>query len=389
MFGPQEPLAFGWEELARMVRALLGICLLLAFAAPARAEGVLGLNQVWSRLADINGELGSVESAELSPDSRFVVTGTKFDYSVRMFRTVDGAQIWERTLPQEIERVAWTRDGRFVVSVSEDAVMRVMRAEDGEVVHVFAHENGIDGLSVSPDGHLLATGQERIRGVGVIRVFNTRDWSVARQIDHPGTVNGVHFSADSGMLAAIGDFDARVYRVADWSVAQQWSLPRSNPLFEDGDAHIYISTRFNPDGTILAVGASHGFVYLYDVASGALLRRFNKTGQKTEIVEWTGDGRHLLVAGHGATIDFFATSQLLDPTIRNDSLPFALRAPVSDSMEYLDFNDQGTLLVSAHQDGTVQLWTFMSDNPRINEERHRMVRRAQDEAAREAGRSVE
>lgn len=371
-----------------MLRAIIVIGSSLFFASGADAGGTLALNQVWSRMADLNGELGSVESAEFASDSRFIATGSKFDNTVRIFRTSDGHQLWERTLPQEIERVAWTRDGRHVVSVSEDALMRVFDVSTGEVVFTFQHDNGIDGLSVSHDGKYLVTGQERVRGVGLVRVFSTADWRLLKSIEHPGTVNGIDFSSDDAHLAVIGDYDARIYRVSNWSVRHQWTLARGDSFF-GADPHIYISARFSADDAVLAVGASHGFVYLYDAASAKLIRRLNKTGQKTEIVEWTKDGRFLLVAGHGDSIDFYDVSKLLDAKIQNDSVPFALRAKVSDSMEYLDFNSSGAMLVSAHQDGTVQLWTYMSDDPNTNERRHREVRRAQDEAAKAAGRFVE
>ncbi|MEM7768359.1 MAG: WD40 repeat domain-containing protein [Pseudomonadota bacterium] len=87
-----------------MIRTLLITFLLALAAVPAFAGGEAGLNQVWSRMADINGEPGSVESAEFSPDSRYIVTGTKFDNTVRVFRTSDGHHLWEREVPQEIER---------------------------------------------------------------------------------------------------------------------------------------------------------------------------------------------------------------------------------------------------------------------------------------------
>ena len=72
----------------------------------------LALNPVWSRIADIYGEAGSIESAEFSRNSRYIVTGSKFDNTVIMWRTSDGFEVWRQTLPQEIERVAWSPDGK-------------------------------------------------------------------------------------------------------------------------------------------------------------------------------------------------------------------------------------------------------------------------------------
>ncbi len=352
----------------------------LTLSCAVEAGGKLGLNQVWSRLADINGEYGSVESAEFSPDSQYIVTGTKFDNSVRIFRTVDGRQMWARHVPQEIERVAWTRDGAHVASVSEDGLLRVFNAESADIVFQYQHENGIDGLTVSHDGRYLVTGRERVDGKGVSRVFDTSNWQLVKELEHPGTVNELDFSSDDTYLAAVGDYSARIWRVNRWRLHKEVTLPEAR--LPDGRRHIYINTRFSPDDKILAVGATHGFVYLIDVKSGKKLRVFNKTGQKTETVEWTKDGRHLLVAGHGESIDFFRVEQLLDSEIGNDAIPYALRAPVSDALEYMDFNSSGALLTTAHQDGTVQLWTYMSDDTQINERGHRRVRKMQDEAKR-------
>ena len=54
---------------------------------------------------------------------------------------------------------------------------------------------------------------------------------------------------------------------------------------------------------------------------------------------------------------------------------------MTDNLEYMDFNATGTLFTSAHQDGTVQLWTFMSDDPTINSRRHEAIKKQQQRAA--------
>ncbi|MEE4538218.1 MAG: PQQ-binding-like beta-propeller repeat protein, partial [Erythrobacter sp.] len=367
---------------------------LLAFTAPAAlaGDGTLALNHVWSSLADVNGELGSVESAEFDPASTRIVTGTKFDNTVRVFRVTDGTQIWSRTVPQEIERVAWTRDGARVMSVSEDGLMRVFDAETGEVLARHQHDNGIDGLTVSHDGRFVVSGQERVDGEGVLRVFDGQGDNLLAALPFPGTVNEVDFSSDDTMLAAVGDHTARIYEVrgddpGQWPVRHEWTLPKDAGPYKDD--LIYINTKFSPAGDMLAVGAAYGYVYLYDTRSGTLLRAMQKSAEKTETVAWTSEGKHLLVAGNGMSIDVFRTEDILNEDYENsEQIPLALRVPVTDALEYMDFNEMGTLLTTAHQDGTVQLWTFMSDDPTINERQHRKVRREQDEQARRDGRYV-
>ena len=371
--------------------ALASAAALMVAPAHAQTGDGVGLDRVWSRLADVNGELGSVESAEFSPDAARIVTGTKFDNTVRVFRTADGAQLWTRTVPQEIERVAWTSDGARVASVSEDGLMRVFDAETGAVVARHRHDNGIDGLAASPDGRFLVSGQERVEDVGIVRVFDGRGERLLARYDFPGTVNEVTFTRDGRRMAAVGDHAARIYEVEDdpeaWRVIHEFALP--NPAGPYGDGLIYINAGFSPDGRMLAAGAAHGFVQVYDTEGGERLRTLRAGAEKTETVAWSADGAHLLVAGNGLTIDVFATDAIRDDALDDDQVTPLLRVPVTDALEYMDFNDQGTLLTTAHQDGTVQLWTYRSGDPTLNGRQHRKVRAEQDAAARAAGRYVE
>ncbi len=348
-------------------------------ATSAEAGGELGMTHVWSRLADINGELGSVESTEFSPDSQYIVTGTKFDNTVRVFRTSDGAQMWVTEVPQEIERVAWTMDGKFVVSVSEDYMMRVIDAKTGEIVREIEHKSGIDGLAASHNGEYMVSGEERRDGAGAANVYRTSDWSLAYSVNHGDTVNEIDFTSDDKYFVTSGHPYVKIWNTQNGRLVRTLNIIDTN---NPDTSSNFINVNISPDDKYIAAGATEGFVYIYELKTGKLLRRLNKSGQKLETVAWTPDGRYLGLAGHGKSVDFFATKHLLNDEIGNDGVPYALRVPVSDSLEYMEFNDAGTLFSTAHQDGTVQLWVFMSDDPLINTRRHEEVKRIQAEAAR-------
>lgn len=107
----------------------------------------LRLEPVWARVADALGEPGSVESVEFSPNGRYIVSGTKFDNSVIMWRTSDGAELWRKYTKEEIERVGWSGDGQYVAAGSEDYLVTVYDAVTGEIVKQLEHGRGIDGLT--------------------------------------------------------------------------------------------------------------------------------------------------------------------------------------------------------------------------------------------------
>ncbi|MEM9587761.1 MAG: PQQ-binding-like beta-propeller repeat protein [Planctomycetota bacterium] len=341
------------------------------------------LNRVWSRMADISGEFGSVESAEFSPDSGRIVTGTKYDNTVRVWRTEDGAMLWKTELPAEIERVAWTADGKTVVSVSEDQYLRVIDASNGEVVREIKHGNGMDSLALSPDGRIMAVGEE-LRGgqtgaaveVPVI-LYDTQTWQEIRRVDQTDTANEIDFTPDGKRFVVVG---AGHFRLWDTETGKQLHHQK---VFADGENRNlarFICTKISPDGKYIAVGSNRGDIYFFDAQTGRYIRRLNKTGDKLETVEWTKDGQYVLSAGKANVIDFIATKHAVDTRLNNGSVPIAMRIKMTDQLEYMHFNKTGALLTTAHQDGTVQLWTYMSDNPGVNQFKHRALSAKQEAA---------
>lgn len=185
----------------------------------------LRFEPVWSRVADALGEPGSVESAEFSPNGRFIVSGTKYDNSVIMWRTSDGAEIWRAYTEQEVERVGWSADGKYVAAGSEDYLVTVYDAESGEVFKIIEHTQGIDGLTWSNTGSLLVAGEERTELAdgtiqGFIRVFDMPSGNEIQTIDFGNTVNELFFSKDDKYLIAVGHGAVKIYNVADWSLVQ-------------------------------------------------------------------------------------------------------------------------------------------------------------------------
>lgn len=183
----------------------IGAGLILSlFASLSNAQQLdyqLRLEPVWSRVADALGEVGSVESAEFSPDGKHIVSGTKYNNSVIMWRTSDGTELWRQYTSQEVERVGWSADGKYVASASEDFLVTVYEAKTGKIIKTLRHTQGIDGLTWSNKGSLLATGEEGAeQGLGppkgVIRIFSMPAGNEIKVLDFGSTTNELFFSSD-------------------------------------------------------------------------------------------------------------------------------------------------------------------------------------------------
>ncbi len=331
----------------------------------------LRLEPVWSRVADALGEWGSVESAEFSKDGKFIVSGTKFDNSVIMWRTSDGAELWRRYVAQEVERVGFSSDGKYVASCSEDFLVTVFDAASGEKIQEIKHNNGIDGLTWSNNGLLLVSGEEEVKRDGgrkeaFIRVFQMPGGKEIKTIDFEGTVNEVFFSADDEMLLAAGHGSVRIYNTSGWSLIK---------TFEADEYRKFISGVISPDSKHIFASDNDGDMYFWEISSGKLLKKLNHTGKKVETVSWHPSGDYVAFAGHDSYIRIYRITDVLK--YDNDRIPIAHRVWASDNAEYIDFNDDGSFLVSAHQNGLIKLWVWMGEDPGLNERLHQEVKKKQ------------
>jgi WD40 repeat protein len=364
------------------MKQLLVLFVALFFAPMVHSQSMLDyqlrLEPVWARVADALGEAGSVESVEFSPDGKLLVSGTKYDNSVIMWRTSDGTELWRQYAAQEVERVGFSADGRFVAACSEDYLVTIYNASNGEVHKVLKMGRAVDGLTWSHQGNMLAVGEEKTTGTdesvqGWIRVFDAGSGKEVAAMNFGNTVNELFFTKDDEYLLAVGHGAVKVYAVADWSLQQTLATEHFT---------IFTSGVFSPDGQyVLAVGqggTSRGNVHLWDWKQGKLIRFFNHTGKKIESVSWHPGGAYIAHAGHDPYIYVYRVADILK--FSDDHIPVAHKTWAGDHAEYLDFNADGSFLSSAHQNGLIKLWAWMGENSDLNAQRHQWISSQQKDA---------
>ncbi len=89
------------------------------------------------------------------------------------------------------------------------------------------------------------------------------------------------------------------------------------------------------------------------------MKHFNHTGKKIESVTWHPNGRYIAHAGHDPYIYIYRVADIF--RYGNDAIPVAHKAWAGDHAEYIDFNADGSFLVSAHQNGLIKLWVWMGE----------------------------
>jgi WD40 repeat protein len=334
-----------------------GVAGLAGAQAPAPTQGVPFLRPVWSRVADLNGELGSVECAEFSADGRLIATATKYSNDISVWRVADGSLVWSTKAEQEVERVAFSPDGSMLAAGGEDDLLRLFVPSDGKLIRTLPHGSGIDSLRWSHDGSLLATGEES----GTVRLWSMPAGKQLKEGKINGAINELDFTADGKLLLVVGDRSgARLFNTADMSVARI--------LQREGKATT-IAGRISPDGRFAAVGGHDGIIDVWRLADGEWVRRLNYTGRKIETLTFSPDGGYLLYAGHDPHI---RAIRLSDWTLVHESMPV-------DNAEYVTFSRNGSFVASAHQDGLVRLWVWMRGDAELNKRLHTELMKRQEE----------
>jgi WD40 repeat protein len=188
--------------------------------------------------AQVTRHDGSVNDVTVSKDGRIVVS-VGSDGMLRMVNTENLQMIGAPMLAVGGETVELGPDGRLLVWGGSDGAIRFWEIRDTPLVgHVGANAAGVVALAYSPTGELLASGD-----LNEIRLWDT---STREELGQPvGSFNGaLDFSPDGRILAFTSDKSVSL-----------WDVQEGRPFADDLSfvSQGFDDLEFSPDGQLLAV----------------------------------------------------------------------------------------------------------------------------------------
>ncbi len=233
--------------------------------------------------------------------------------------------------------MAYSPNSRYLALARHDGVVQVWDATRGQLRHSLkGHKGPAWQVGFSPDSQTLASGGSD----GSVRLWDADSGKALQEFaGHPVAVKGVAFRGDGrSVVAACEDGTVKVW---DRDTGQETFSFRGELL-----AYPY-SAWFSPDARRLAWSCMDGVIKIWDTTTGRLEIDQQSNTHQCRAVAFSPDGTRIALAG------FDGTLRLLDASTGREMLTiFAHPSLVADAA----FSPDGNKLASASYDHTVRIW---------------------------------
>ncbi|KAJ6501235.1 WD40-repeat-containing domain protein [Mycena vitilis] len=315
---------------------------------PRLVKATKGQMEQWpATVAVLEGHTDEVQSVAFSSDGKHIVSGSS-DRSVRIWDAESGEQLGG---PLEghtsgVQSVAFSPDGKHIVSGSSDRSVRIWDAESEEQLGgpLEGHTDWVRSVAFSPDGkHIVSGSDDRS-----VRIWDAESGEhLGGPLErHTDRVMSVAFSSDGKHIVS-GSSDRSV-RMWDAESGEQLGHPL------EGHTSGVQSVAFSPDGKHIVSGSSDRSVRIWDAESGEQLGHpLEGHTSGVQSVAFSPDGKHIVSGSSDKSVRIWDAES-------GEQLGGPLEGHTDEVMS-VAFSSDGKHIVSGSIDRSVRIWDAESE----------------------------
>jgi dipeptidyl aminopeptidase/acylaminoacyl peptidase len=306
----------------------------------------------------------------------------------RELRTLKGYGYTSR-----IMSVKYSPDGRRLLSLSQDGIIRIWDAENGrELQTLKGHTEGVCSVAYSPDGcKIMGVANRRL---DMFRVWDAESGGILRKFGGLDTVGRVAYSPDGRRASNYYASKLKIWDVESGRKLQTVKLEfhrypllvyspdgrrlvcdfiildaENGRVLHDIDGEV-TSVAYSPDGRKLVSGAGDGTIKIWDAESGYELRtldkghRMNEKEYHREYIDvsfaYSPDGRRIASWSHGFIADLdrrheINTVRIFDAETGRELL--SLSGKSAEAVYSMTYSPDGRRLAITSYDNTIiKIW---------------------------------
>jgi len=331
------------------------------YIASASADYTIKLwnSQSGQEIRTFIGHESAVTSIAFSPDGKYIVSGSTIYFSSdgNLSESTDNIKIWDILSGDEIrifERhgsvnsVAFSPDGKYIVSGSGSTVI-LWDSQTGEEIRTFYGNNGrVNSVAFSPDGKYIVSGGEhdKFRKYQPLKLWNSQTGEEIKTLKgHTDDVKSVAFSPNRKYIAS-GSSDHNII-LWDGQSGKKIKILK-------GHTSTVTSVAFSPNSKYIVSGGGYSNILkLWDSQSGEEIRTFKGHTNRVTSVSFSPDGKYIVSGSNDKTI------KLWDSQSGEQVRTFK---GYTSSVNSVVFSPNGKEIISGNSDKSVKLWKSQGGN---------------------------
>ncbi|KZP17847.1 WD40 repeat-like protein [Athelia psychrophila] len=310
---------------------------------PSTIHLTSGSVEMWpAALRTLDGHTSGVTAVAYSPDGRHIVSCSR-DKTMQIWDAETGEAAGEplRGHTEQILCVAYAPNGRRLVSGSSDKTIRIWDAETGEAVGepLRGHTSSVMSVACSPDGRYIVSGS----GDQTIRMWDAETGKAvgAPLRGHAHVVWSVACSPDGGRIVS-GSGDKTI-RMWDARTGEAVGAPLK------GHTALVMTVAYSADGARIVSSSCDNTIRVWDAETGKPIGHpIHESARVPNSVAYSPNGVYIVSGyGNGMLCVWDAeTGAAIGEAFKGHT--YAIKS--------VAYSPDGTAIISCSDDGTVRVW---------------------------------